>query len=465
MRLLLVPHRATTTGAEIWCGVFGHLQRPPGGTLQSGSRTWPIPAAGWRVVDAAGRLPSGARTVWMQRVALTSLQPGSAYPLRAQVARETADAQVTTLPQTLPREPAKPWTLWLGSCFAWYQDQAGLAGLNTRNLPAYYRPDLKIFCGDQVYLDNPWYEVLPHDAGRLSARLLDKYVNTWTQGDGSNGFSALLARGATGLLADDHEFWNNHPNWSPILLSRSPGERREWATIATELYRSFQTIDGASLTAGRRLSVGPLDLFLADTRFGREEGDRHFMTPAALTEFRQWIEDGVVDRPGIVVLGAPLFTEPANWFSAKFADRSLANYAQYAPLAESIQRSRRALLLLAGDIHCGRLAVTQLPSRLPFVEIISSPVALVDTSVGGSFRRAPELFPSEPGAQPRLHVETVPWTPPEGGLTVNHFATLGFTQTDQSINVRATAWAIAQSSPHHPIQQGTYTITLPRRTP
>lgn len=465
MKLILVPHQAATTSAEIWCGVFGRLQPPPSGSIQSGNRTWSIPATGWRVVDAAGRLPQGNRTVWTHRVTLTSLQPGAAYALRATVGAATAQARARTLPRTLPRALEKPWTLWLGSCFAWYQDQAGLAGLNTRNLPAYYQPDMTIFCGDQVYLDNPWYEVLPHDSGRLSARLLDKYVNTWTQGDTSTGFSTLLAGGATCLLADDHEFWNNHPNWSPLLLSRSAAERSEWAAIATSLYRSFQTASPAPPTASVRFSVGPLDVFLADTRFGREEGNRNFMTPAALAELQQWLEGGPIDRPGLLVMGAPLFTEPADWFSSKFEDRSPANYAQYAPLAESVLQSRRALLLLAGDIHFGRLAATQLPSGLPFTELIASPLALVDKSVGGTFVRAPERFPARAGAQPRVRVDTIPWTPPEGGLTVNHFVTLGLTQTDQSVNVRATAWAIAQRSPHHPIQQGTYSITLPRRAP
>lgn len=461
----MVPHQATTTSAELWCAVFGSAQRPQSGLVQSSTRTWPLPATEWRVVDADGRLPASERTIWTQRLTLTPLSPGTSYDLRAAVVEAQAQARVRALPVRLPHASGKPWTLWLGSCFAWYQDQAGLAGLNTLNLPALYQPDLKILCGDQVYLDNPWYEVLPHESGRLSARLLDKYVATWTQGDASNGFSALLARGANCFLADDHEFWNNHPNWSPLLLSRSVSERREWAAIATGLYRSFQSVGSAPLTAGLRLSVGPLDVFFADTRFGREEGDRNFMTPAVLTELQQWIEGGPVDRPGVLVLGAPLFTEPASWFSSKFADRSLANYAQYAPLAQSVQRSRRALLLLAGDIHCGRLAVTRLPSGLPFVEIISSPLALVDKSVGGSFTRAPEHFPVKAGALPRLDVETVQWTPPDGGPTVNHFATLGFTQTDQSVDVQAIAWAIAQSSPHHPIQQGTYTVTLPRRAP
>lgn len=422
-----------------------------------------MPADGWRLIDVDGYLAPEFRSIWTQAVTVTDLRPGQSYAFTGDVGDVRAFCWTTTAPVQLPRDPDPPYVIWLGSCYAWFQDQAGLAGLNTANLSAAARPSVKIFCGDQVYLDNPWYEILPREASGLAKRFLDKYVSTWTQGAGEAGFSRLLAEGATYFLADDHEFWNNHPNWSPLLATRSSSQRRDWAAIAAALYRSFQTTTGRSPTMGVRLSLGPLDVLFADTRFGREEGDERFMTQAALAEVTAWLANGPIDRPAVLVIGAPLFTEAAGWFSSKFADRSLANYRQYAELAEAVLGSRRAVVLLAGDIHCGRLATAQLTGGMPLIEIISSPLALVDNSVGGKFHPAPARFPERPTASPRLRLTTVPWTPPHGGLTENHFVTLACSETDQSVRVRATAWAVAQSTPHHPIERGTRLLTLPRR--
>jgi hypothetical protein len=461
--LLLVPHGLASDRSTIWAAAFGRATRPPAGRLDADGRSWTLPASGWRVVDVGDALPADARSAWIHTATLTGLEPGRFYTVRGEVDVLSARCRTATAPVRLPRDPDIPFTVWLGSCYAWYQDRTGLAGLNTANLASAHRPSVKILCGDQVYLDNPWYELLPRDPEGLATRFLNKYVATWTQGGGDTGFSRLLAEGPTYFLADDHEFWNNHPNWSPLLATRSATQRQEWAAAASALYRHFQTVPAQNPAEVRRLAVGPVEFLFADTRFGRREGADRFMTPAALAEVVDWLLSGPTDRPGVLVISAPLFADAANWFSAKFADRSLANYAQYAVLSDAIVRSQRAVLVLAGDIHCGRLAVAQRGTGLPVVEIISSPLALVDTSVGGEFHAAPPFFPMKAGGPPRLPVMTQAWTPPEGGLAENHFVTLGFTETDQSVRVQATAWAVAQRTPHHPIQRGAASLNLPRR--
>ena len=461
--LLLVPHGLHADRSTIWVAAVGRTTRPPTGRLETNGRSWPLPASGWRIVDVGAFLPREARSAWIHSTTLTGLQPGRSYAVRGEVGDLSAGCRTATAPVRLPRDPDIPFTVWLGSCYAWNQDGAGLAGLNVANLTPVHRPSVKILCGDQVYLDNPWYELLPRDPEGLATRFFNKYLATWTQGGGNSGFSRLLAEGPTYFLADDHEFWNNHPNWSPLLATRSAKQRREWTAVASALYRHFQTVPTQNPAGVPPLGVGPVEFFFADTRFGRQEGADRFMTPAALAEVVDWLASGPIDRPAVLVISAPLFTAAANWFSAKFADRSLANYAQYAVLSDAVIRSRRAVLILAGDIHCGRLAVAQRGTGLPVVEIISSPLALVDKSVGGEFIAAPPFFPLKAGGLPRVPVTTQAWTPPEGGPTENHFVTLGFTETDQSVRVQATAWAVAQSTPHHPIQRGAASLNLPRR--
>ncbi len=463
----LVPHGVGGTTASIWVGVYGSAAPPPGAALSAAGRVWVASQAAWTVVDAGGWLPAARQTVWTQTVDLDGLAPGTTYTVTCEIQGQRAACRVTTPPEALPREPDRPFTILLGSCFAWFQDEEGLAGVSVSRLPGLFRPDLKIFCGDQVYLDNPWYEVLPQDREGLAARLFDKYMKTWTQGDGQGGFSALLANGGAVFLADDHEFWNNHPNWSPLVLFRGSEKRDEWIRIATALFRSFQATPGRRLEAAQRFTVGPVEFYTVDTRFGRQPGDEAFMDPGELRDLLDWLEQGAVDRPGILILGAPIFTQAASWFSSKFVDHSLANYRQFAPLAEAILHSRRSLLVLAGDVHYGRAATARLPSGASLVELISSPLALVDKSVGGDFHEAPPLFPTEAAGLPRVEVETLQWdgwSGPDKGPWEDQFLTLGFTETDQAVRVHATLWQIHRRPPYGPIQRGRREFTLPRRT-
>ena len=56
----------------------------------------------------------------------------------------------------LPTFEEKPFTVLLASCFCKREDDEGAVGRTYAQLPAGSRPDVKILCGDQVYLDDPW---------------------------------------------------------------------------------------------------------------------------------------------------------------------------------------------------------------------------------------------------------------------------------------------------------------------
>ncbi len=473
MILQLVPHRVTTTSASIWLGVFGTHTRPGDVHIQFGSQTWSAPAGAWTAVQAGGYLALSDRTVWTQTVTVEPFSPGDEVRLTGTLQTEQVSCRFRTLPQQLPTEQDSPFTILIGSCFAYFQDEAGLAGTNLANLPAPFKPALKILAGDQVYLDNPATEVLPRAAPGLAKRLLDKYVTTWTQGGGWGGFSRVLAEGGTYFLADDHEFWNNHPNWSPLIAFRGPTKRAEWIQIAGGLYREFQTLPGQQPAQAQQFSIEPVDVFLADTRFGRDLGSSRFMDQGELAKLLNWLA-GPADRPGVLVIGAPLFTEPAGWIGSWLADRSLANYKdQYRRLAQAVLDSPRSLLILSGDIHCGRVAEAvglspqDIKRRITLFELISSPLALVSNLAGGKFEPAPARFPVEvaPGGS-RIGVETRQWDKWNGagqGLDHNQFMTLSFTQVDQAVNVRAVVWEINNRTPHIPIRRGEYDCKLPRR--
>lgn len=454
--LVLVPHRAARDRVWIWVAVAGATTRPGDLRLTTErGQTATGPAAAWTVVDVGGQLPAEYRTTWTQVVEMGGLAPGQRHTVRAVVDGLEAVCRPGTLPDALPRKPDPPYTILLASCFASFNDKVGAAGANVAGLPEEFRPHVKLLCGDQVYLDNPWYEVLPRSPSGLAQRFLDKYLATWVPGGGQTGLVRLLAEGSTYFLADDHEFWNNHPNWGPLVASRLQGARQEWETVAGSLYRSFQALPDEDPKKAQRFFVGPLEFYLVDTRFGRREGDTEFTDPDELEALVAWLQSG--SAPGVLVLGAPLFTEPASWFSSRFADRSLANYAQYARLAEALLASRRPILALTGDVHFGRYATAKddFASAARLVEIAASPLALVDAAVGGKFHPAPERFPVVPirdahGAEVRSAVRTVQWNDwheSQAGLAVNHFVTLGIHAVDRGVSVRATAWKIQNGPP------------------
>ena len=95
--------------------------------------------------------------------------------------------------------------------------------------------DVKLFLGDQVYLDAPWwtYGLLARNAPRTYA--LSEYWATWgkpggTRRDGTRrqGLGPLLRRGGNWFLPDDHELWNNWPHVSVTA-------KHSWANIRNGL--------------------------------------------------------------------------------------------------------------------------------------------------------------------------------------------------------------------------------------
>lgn len=466
MTLALVPHKADRDRVSIWAAVAGTAGRPGDLRLTAEQGQQALgPAAEWKVIDVNGDLPPEYRTTWTQTVELAGMPAGQRHRVRGVVGDAEAFCRPGTLPDALPRKPDPPYTILLASCFASFRDKVGAAGSNVAGLPDEFRPHLKFLCGDQVYLDNPWYEILPRTRAGLAQRFLDKYLETWVPSGGRTGLSQLLAEGSTYFLADDHEFWNNHPNWGPLVASRSERGRDDWRAVAASLYQTFQALPGQDVKQAQQFRIGPLEVYVFDTRFGRQEGNAEYMDPTEHAGLLRWLDEGTA--PGVLVLGAPLFTKPAGWFSSRFADRSLANYAQYGELAQALLATRRPILALTGDVHFGRYATAKddFANRAKLVEIAASPLSLVDDAVGGEFQEAPARFPSASdrgGGHSDVHTwQWNDWQGDEPGLASNHFVTLGIHGLGRGVSVRATAWKITdQASQPRAVAVGWREFTL-----
>ena len=385
----MVPQAPRAEGVTLWFGAFG-AARPV--EVVDVDFEGPAGAGRTRFEMAWERLATGGESdVWTCRRELGGLAPGATYRLWARPAggaRLGAPAQVRMLPAALPRSGRAPLRVLLGSCFDRRgQGAAALAGLN-RRLAGAELPHLKILCGDQVYVDLPPLERIPADEGRLRAFLAGKYLRNWAPSGSplANGYGDLLRLGANILVGDDHEFWNNYPFMSAHLpFTYRAGNRALLGALGQAFFRAFQ-VDydaGGARRCHQRVTVGDptdptgaghLEIFAIDGRYARTQGLAHY--PADLDALCAWL--GGLRGPGALVLSQPLFEPPQSAIRRSVIDAGIVDFADYEPLARALTAAPHDVLVLSGDIHCGRIAEARLGvSGRKIVEVVASPISLI----------------------------------------------------------------------------------------
>ena len=440
MKIILVPHTPYKYRASVWAAAVG-TDSPPQGliiTLQPEGRSIAVSDRSWRKLSYS---EASGHNVFVQVITVRDLEPGRRYELTS---HGGSRARISTLPSSLPEEGGRPFTVLLGSCFHQGNDQEGQYGRAVKLLPEEQKPDLKILSGDQVYLDIPIFTVKRAKEKLLAKDFMEKYLRSWTQrGSLGEGFLSVLETGGTFFTADDHEFWNNYPNWTTLIpLSWTKSGRRTWQRVSRTLYGDFQSDDPAQTGRCRRFDVGELSFFIADTRYFREEGNQRFMKDCDMYQLGVWVRG--LEGPGILVVGQPIFDGPSGWFSSRFEDRSLADYEQYQELVKILHESTHSIVLMTGDVHYGRVVSVSLnirPEPIKIIEVISSPTSLVNPFVGGSAKDPPEKFP--PVAIPGI----VPSAPTNHYMTAeDNFATLHFTKRGGKVRMRIRYWFPKQAS-------------------
>ena len=373
-----------------------------------------------------------------REIRITDLQPRQRYDLQLLFeGRSVARADVTTLPTIMPPLDEKPFTVLLGTCFSHRQDPGGNVGKTFAALPSVARPDVKLLAGDQVYLDEPWYKFLSSfSRAQLHASFMEAYAGTWGQGRGAGerqGFAQLLSSGANYFSSDDHEFWNNAPNFVAFARNTwTQSGRDEWWEAASSLYRTFQTRQPVT-----RFNVPPVSFLIVDTRVNRDDVRTNFMAPETEAVVAAWVNG--LNGPGVMVVGQPILQAARGWIKGTFADWNLPDFKQYDNLVRILARSQQSIVILTGDVHFGRVARARLASGKELIEIISSPMALVHESAQGSWVEAPDRFPPNFGSGlARSDVST------DARLkaTDAHFLTLEFTRRGPGVNLRLRYWPV-----------------------
>ena len=438
MRYAAVPrhYRRGEGGAPdhvvLWvCAIGDGAEAPPAAVVRFGGSEVPV---AWRYAFQA--------RVHTDEVAIP------VGPARAEVrvevgGRVVATALVAAPPVKLPGPGERPYTVLIGSCYGVHRDKERLLARAAETLArADASPDVKFLCGDQVYLDggptHPSHEP-------LAERFLGKYTATWSDA----GLLPLLRHGATYLTADDHEFWNEYP------AMRGTGSRTaEWESLARELFTLFQRREEPD-----GFAAGAVSFFALDTRLDRDDELDQFAPPARMDALQRWLD--ALPGPGVLVLGETFFGE--KWTVATAAARGLGEvshrptihgtlqeHAQYKRLTEMLASSGKTVVLVAGDVHWGRIAECRMPNGTRLLEVVSSPLTLADPGYSRPWRpwtKAPSPFEA---AGLSAEVETLetpsgePYQP-----AYNHFCTLEFSTPADGAGVRLAVrhWPVGDHAP------------------
>jgi hypothetical protein len=426
--------QASATTATVWVGAINENFDPARIALRRNGQPVPLDPLDWQ------HWPSqGERRIHFQRVLIDSLPPNSSHALECVVSNAVkSTAKVTTLPDRVPMvgDP-RPFIVMLGSCFYQPNDH-GRAGRVFRRLPAAARPDVKLLCGDQVYLDNPWYQFFffPYGRNRLEKIFLDKYLKNWTAESDGEGYREVLKSGANYFSPDDHEYWNNAPTpASYVMTTWTEGGREQWLAACKPLYQIFQNPD---LT--REFAIGNLSFFLADARSARTADRTDFIDPAEFEKLRRWVAN--LNGPGVLALGQVIFAGQSSGIGGRLGDYGLPDFKQYEELVKTLLSAKHSILLLTGDVHFGGVARCTLPSGAELIQVISSPMSLV-SDLGGQASNPPEKFPAFAisGVLP-VGIDQSP----ERLFTLegNHFATLEFLARGAKILVTIKYWMIRE---------------------
>ncbi|MDO6563326.1 hypothetical protein Q4488_08010 [Amphritea sp. 1_MG-2023] len=393
----------------------------------------------------------------------SDLQPGCHYKVRflrrieaIHGVREASwqllrSAQFDTLPSQLPPIGEKPFTIGFGSCFYNHRDGGQAAGaykaLYDRGDPA-VKPDITFLTGDQVYLDIG-FDSLSFVSSEIRQRVADDYALHW------QALGSILNRGATWMLPDDHEYWNDYPfhdSLIPTLLAlKIKKVRNTWSKASTDGVRRVQQSPNIeTFTIADKLAF-----CLADLRSLRHD---HGFLPA--TEFKQltdWAK--ALQSPGVLVLPQPLIVEQNP------TERNLLSFkTQYQQLLQALGSSGHDIVLLSGDVHFGRIAsVTLGPQGGRLIEVISSPLSNL-TGLNGIATATPSFKPthfpdpalvSMPGwtAKPVHYDHSFAVSTKRGWLlsaypksrTREHFMTASFLQADNGkIRLKVNAWRVRE---------------------
>ncbi|MEN8128845.1 MAG: hypothetical protein ABFS45_01340 [Pseudomonadota bacterium] len=459
----LVVLRATSNSARVWVGtLFPTLKMPDFARVELVAPDDSVVVQ--RISKEDWRRPFRyIRQRFYTTVTFKNLEPGKHYKVhflrRIETIKQVRNrswqllrsGQFDTLPTRLPAANRSPFTIGLGSCFYNHRDGGQAAGayraLYERG-NASIKPTITFLTGDQVYLDIG-FDSLSFVKREIRQRIAEDYALHW------QALGSILNRGATWMLPDDHEYWNDYPFYDsliPALLALKLDFVREtWNAAATDaVTRVQQSPRVETFNIGEDLSF-----CLADLRSYRE--NNAFLPASDFEQLTDWAS--TLQCPGVLVVPQPLIVEHSK------TERNLLSFkAQYQALLQALGTSGHDIVLLSGDVHFGRIASASLgPQGGRLIEVIASPLSNL-TGLNGIATAVPQYKPKKfpdpakiriPGwlASKVKYDKSFAVSTKRGWLfssyprarTREHFMTVGFKRTSNGqVELLVNAWRVRE---------------------
>ena len=458
----LVFHKVSQTSVELWAGtLFGTLRKPQLArliisldgieinrqdiTLQQWQR--PFRRLSQRFYDT--RLVDGLQAGQSYKVDFYQRLEGDEHQGldKWQLLRS---GTFSTLPNALPSNKNKAFTVALSSCFYEHRDSGQAAGafkaLYERGAES-VKPDIKFMVGDQVYLDIGLDSLSPL-TNEIRQRVADDYAKHW------QALGSMLVRGAAWMLPDDHEFWNDYPFYDGLLptlfMLKIRKIRNAWRGASRDGVLNVQQSSKVDIFA-----IGDdLSFCVADLRSYRSK--TQFIDKQGFQQMINWAEG--LTKPGVLVIPQILLVEKND------QERNLLSFKQqYSQLITAMASSGHDIVVMSGDVHFGRIAQVKMGENGgKLIEVVSSPMSNLtglNSLASDVAKLKPEEFPDPkvidiPGFEPQtvqydknFNVHTKKGFIFSAYLkrrTREHFMTVSFHKNAASVGMSVQAWRIRQ---------------------
>lgn len=363
------------------------------------------------------------------------LQPDCEYVWRADGVR--VGAPLSTLPTELPASGA---SILAASCFYGYFEGAAamLAGAFT-TVARRERSLFRLMVGDNLYADVAPAQRSFDDAFEEAA---ERYVDYFAREPRADVFTALPSC----VTWDDHEFWNDYPEWQPHLPRSWDASFEDYKDAADEALELFQLPLNPTLKPGMRcysFDLAPLRFFVADTRTRRTRignANSRLMPTSELDALTRWLTDAP-EGPRVLVLGQPLYTAGADTTVGLRLDHNLSAYTgDYQRILDALRKSPYDVLVISGDVHFSRLLRLEFAGGRAVHEFVTSPachipgkVSVAVGSVFGVSQATDDLALDAPPSGFRAPLRATSWT--FGCNAPNTFGVLRFKPVGTSVSV------------------------------
>ncbi len=461
----VIPRRLTYTNVGFWLGIWNEDLPDDVIEIRFSTRNGLVrnyfpPTNSWMK-----RGTPAEKRVWHRWVEFSGLQlqPETEFKGELLVGGNVKAAGIgRTLPNRIPLKKnvedglTKPFTIFVGSCYLQRNDpdsKVSNAFMRLWRNP-FLSPDIKFLCGDQIYFDNPYGDFIAENAKDypfrnyekwFRERLTNKYRRTW------NKLSPLLSHGATYMMSDDHEYWNDYPynTGAPWIFGMQPiASYLTYIKKKTEQFAEAFQITHLNDT----FKVGEdLDFFILDTRRNRSLVDDTFANPNDFASAMSWVRN--LKSPGLLIMSSPIFVPRKNyveeWYLFDYiGDHNLPYFEnQFIPLAHALLESKVDIVVISGDPHFSRTAIAEIGGSNPhkIVEVISSAMATIDDAPGDP-KPGPNFFPLPRQKHPTIQSATVQYRKysrinEDEERAVDNFVTVGFVRLpDGGIEMHVRSW-------------------------